>query len=132
MDKKRATAAAPISEIQTETAANLGIFSDNTKDKQEKLNPLDDIRAKLDADANEAAEAGEKADTKENRFKAFLARGWFDDLDESITRPNFRFNILGVDCVPSGEIIAVAGKPGAGKSTTLAILIGILGSVAKY
>lgn len=126
MNEKRATEAAPTSDYQSETDAKLGIFSDNTKDMQGKINPLDDIRAKLDADANEAAEAGERADTKENRFKAFLARGWFDDLDESITRPNFRFNILGVDCVPSGEIIAVAGKPGAGKSTTLAILIGIL------
>ena len=64
--------------------------------------------------------------TKEERFKLFLGRGWFDDLNERITRPNFRFNICGVDCVPSGEIIAVAGKPGAGKSTTLAILVGIL------
>lgn len=66
------------------------------------------------------------ADTWQGRFKAFLSRGKFNDLDESITKPNFRFNIMGVDCVPSGEITAVAGKAGAGKSTALAILVGIL------
>ncbi len=87
---------------------------------------LDRIREKLAADSEQAAAAGEQADTRENRFKAFLARGWFDDLDSTITRPNFRFNIMGVDCVPAGEVIAVAGKPGAGKSTALAIMIGIL------
>ena len=62
----------------------------------------------------------------EERFKSFLSRGWFNDLDETITRPNFRFNIMGVDCVPSGEITAVSGKAGAGKSTALAILVGVL------
>ena len=60
------------------------------------------------------------------RFDILLKRGWFDDLDEKITKPQFRFCINGVDCVPSGEIAAIAGKPGAGKSTTLAILVGIL------
>lgn len=89
-------------------------------------NRLQKIIDSLAADADEAAEAAGMADTQENRFKAFIEKGWFNDLDESITRPNFRFNIMGVDCVPSGEIIAVAGKPGAGKSTALAILIGIL------
>ena len=60
------------------------------------------------------------------RFRSLIHRGWFDDLDEKITKPNFRFNINGVDCVPSGEVTAIAGKPGAGKSTALAILVGIL------
>ena len=62
----------------------------------------------------------------EERFKAFLGRGRFNDLDENITKPHFRFNIMGVDCVPSGEITAVSGKAGAGKSTALAILVGVL------
>ncbi len=108
--------------------AKVGIISENTKEtaKNVQYNHLDDLRQRLEADADEAAQEGEQADTKENRFKAFFARGWFNDLDDSITRPDFRFNIMGVDCVPSGEIIAVAGKAGAGKSTTLAILIGIL------
>lgn len=123
MEKERVTEATP-----TIDTAKVGNISENTKEtaKNVQYNPLDDLRQRLDADADEAAQAGEQADTKENRFKAFLARGWFNDLDDNITRPNFRFNIMGVDCVPSGEIIAVAGKAGAGKSTTLAILIGIL------
>lgn len=121
-------AAAPLdkSTLDVHTSAKVQNNSDTAKTLQENYNPLDKIRAELDADAEEAAKAGERADTRENRFKAFMARGWFDDLDESITRPNFRFNIMGVDCVPSGEIVGIAGKPGAGKSTTLAILIGIL------
>lgn len=122
MEKERVTEATP-----TNDTAKVGFIFDNSKETAKNVpNPLDDLRKKLDADADEAALAGEQADTKENRFKAFLARGWFNDLDDSITRPHFRFNIMGVDCVPSGEIIAVAGKAGAGKSTTLAILIGIL------
>lgn len=64
--------------------------------------------------------------TWQERFNQFLQRGKFNDLDENITKPNFRFNIMGVDCVPSGEITAVSGKPGAGKSTALAILVGVL------
>lgn len=114
-------------------SAKVGIFGETTKSFDDNLpndlqepNSLDALRHTLDADADEAAEAGEQADSQENRFKAFLKKGWFNDLDDTITRPNFRFNIMGVDCVPTGEIIAVAGKPGAGKSTTLAILIGIL------
>lgn len=114
------------STLDVHTSAKVENFPETAKTLQENYNPLDKIRAELDADAEEAAKAGERADTRENRFKAFMARGWFDDLDESITRPNFRFNIMGVDCVPSGEIVGIAGKPGAGKSTTLAILIGIL------
>lgn len=111
-------------------SANLRQKSESRKDFSQNI--LHDVRAQLDADANEAAASGRNADTRENRFRAFLARGWFDDLDENITRPNFRFNIMGIDCVPAGEIIAVAGKPGAGKSTTLAILIGILIGATEF
>ncbi len=60
------------------------------------------------------------------RFLSLIHRGWFDDLDEKITKPRFRFNINGVDCVPSGEVTAIAGKPGAGKTTALAIFVGVL------
>ena len=123
-------AAAPEVYTSDLPSAKLDNFSETRKDLGR--NVLDDVRAQLDADANEAAESGRNADTRENRFRAFLARGWFDDLDENITRPNFRFNIMGVDCVPAGEIIAVAGKPGAGKSTTLAILIGILIGATEF
>lgn len=74
----------------------------------------------------ESTEQQTPPQTWQERFKQFLSRGKFDDLDDSITKPNFRFNIMGVDCVPSGEITAVSGKPGAGKSTALAILVGVL------
>lgn len=80
----------------------------------------------MNSQAPPTTNTGQTADTWQGRFKAFLSRGKFNDLDESITKPNFRFNIMGVDCVPSGEITAVAGKAGAGKSTALAILVGIL------
>ena len=80
----------------------------------------------MTSQAPPAAAAEQKADTWKERFNQFLSRGKFNDLDENITKPNFRFNIMGVDCVPSGEITAISGKAGAGKSTTLAILVGIL------
>ena len=60
------------------------------------------------------------------RFLKFLGKGAFNDLDPSITDPKFRFNINGVDCVPSGEVIGIGGKPGTGKSTSIAIFIGVL------
>lgn len=50
----------------------------------------------------------------------------FDDLNEEITNPNFLFNIGGVDCFAGNSIVAVAGKPGVGKSTAMAILAGVL------
>lgn len=59
-------------------------------------------------------------------FKKIFRECLFDDLDEDITSPNFRFNIGGVDCVSSGSIVAVAGKPGVGKSTAIAIMAGVL------
>jgi Tfp pilus assembly pilus retraction ATPase PilT len=123
-EKERVTEATPTCYDSTKVDKS----SESSKEIEEKNkdNPLNIIRERLEAEAEEAATAGEQADTRENRFKAFLQKGWFNDLDEAITRPKFRFNIMGVDCVPSGEIIAVAGKAGAGKSTTLAILIGVL------
>lgn len=74
----------------------------------------------------ESSEQQTPSQTWQERFMQFVSRGKFDDLDENITKPNFRFNIMGVDCVPSGEITAISGKPGAGKSTALAILVGVL------
>lgn len=112
MDKKRATEAAPISEIQTETAANLGIFSDNTKDMREKLNPLDDIRAKLDADANEAAEA-----------KASVIPSWkkyiFDFANRNVALPDYLLSINGVGMFARKSLTCITGRAGQGKSQSL-------------
>lgn len=63
---------------------------------------------------------------EKERFEKYLQDCRFNDLDTDITRPDFRFNINGVDCVPRGEIVAVAGKPGVGKSTALAMFVGVL------
>lgn len=59
-------------------------------------------------------------------IKKILEECLFDDLKDDITKPNFRFNIGGVDCVSRGEIVAVAGKPGVGKSTAMAVMGGVL------
>lgn len=59
-------------------------------------------------------------------IKKILEECRFDDLKDEITQPDFRINIGGVDCVPRGEIVAVAGKPGVGKSTAMAIMAGVL------
>ena len=61
----------------------------------------------------------------EERFEAFIARGVFDDQAAYI-QPYFRYNIGGVNCVAASGIVAVTGKPGAGKTTALALLVGIL------
>ncbi|MBR0117060.1 MAG: AAA family ATPase [Prevotella sp.] len=87
---------------------------------------LDDQMSQETAQTPHGTEQQTPPQTWQERFKSFLSRGWFNDLDETITRPNFRFNIMGVECVPSGEITAVSGKAGAGKSTALAILVGVL------
>lgn len=63
---------------------------------------------------------------KDETFKRIFTECLFNDLDEEITSPNFRFNIGGVDCVSRGSIVAIAGKPGVGKSTAIAILAGVL------
>ena len=110
MDEK---AMAAVSTAATSTIAKLGNTSETTKQTEEKSNHGEEKHQQGPLD-----QAG--------RFQQFKERGWFDDLDESITKPDFRFNVGGVDCVPSGEITAISGKAGAGKSTALAILIGVL------
>ena len=112
MNEKRATAAAPISEIQTETAAKLGIFSDNTKDMHENINPLDEIRAKLDADANEAAEA-----------KASVIPSWkkyiFDFANRNVALPDYLLSINGVGMFARKSLTCITGRAGQGKSQSL-------------
>ena len=117
-----------------ELDAKLGIFSEIAKN-----NPIlfEEICSKLEecfpnelkeletiADHDEPAlPADEK--TVEGRFARFLAKGKFNDLDPSITAPNFRYTINGANCVPGGEVCAISGKPGAGKSSFLAVLAAV-------
>ncbi len=110
MDEKAKAAA---SAAATSTIVKQGNTSETTKQTQEKSNLGEEKHQQSPLD-------------KAGRFQQFKERGWFDDLDESITKPDFRFNVGGVNCVPSGEITAISGKAGAGKSTALAILIGVL------
>lgn len=61
-------------------------------------------------------------------YKGLFTECLFDDLNEDLTKPDFRLNIGGVDCVSSGSIVAIAGRPGAGKSTAMAIIAGVMKS----
>ena len=65
-------------------------------------------------------------DMTDESFKKLFLECLFDDLNEDIVKPDFRLNIGGVDCVSSGCIVAVSGKPGVGKSTAMAIVAGVL------
>lgn len=65
-------------------------------------------------------------DVTDESFKELFLECLFDDLNEDIIKPDFRLNIGGVDCVSSGCIVAVTGKPGVGKSTAIAIVAGVL------
>lgn len=65
-------------------------------------------------------------DMTDESFKELFLECLFDDLNEDIIKPDFRLNIGGVDCVSSGCIVAVTGKPGVGKSTAMAIVAGVL------
>ena len=65
-------------------------------------------------------------------FKKLFSECLFDDLKEDIVRPDFWLNIGGVDCVSRGSIVAVTGKTGVGKSTTMAIIAGLLIGGKKF
>ncbi len=65
-------------------------------------------------------------DMTDEYFKKLFLECLFDDLNEDIVKPDFRLNIGGVDCVSSGCIVAITGKPGVGKSTAMAIIAGVL------
>lgn len=73
-----------------------------------------------------------KKEMSHGDYKEIFMECLFDDLNEDISRPNFRLNIGGVDCISSGSIVAVTGKPGVGKSTTMAIIAGILIGGGNY
>ena len=75
---------------------------------------------------NMAEDLGKIAKDLPDWAEAQLKKGFFDDLDPNITRPDFRLRMNGVEIAPSGDLIAVSGKPGTGKSTIIAIIAGIL------
>lgn len=145
MEERKTAAAATTTEILTDDA-KVQINPEWAKDS--KVNPqntnrismigddlaqseihLTEMSVKSDAnkDVKSIFDSLGYTDPKQfERLLKFLKKGAFNDLDPSITSPQFRFNINGVDCVPSGEVIGIGGKPGTGKSTSLAIFIGVL------
>ncbi len=94
--------------------AKVGIFSDNTKETAKNLqeNPLDDLRAKLEADADEAAQAGEQA-----------AHGWkkyiFDFAARNVAKPDYLLTINGVGMFARRSLTCITGRAGQGKSQSL-------------
>lgn len=110
MSEKNEAATATAATATTKGNAKLENPTENTNQNPDNIPILEKMR--------------EEANTFDNRFKRFLEKGKFNDLDEAI-KPNFRYSICGVDCIPTGEVCAISGKPGAGKTTTLAILMGV-------
>lgn len=96
-----------------------GISAELQQQEQYQKNPLEQ------AVAPQRQETNATPLTQHERFLAFIRRGRFNDLDENITRPNYHFDIMGTQCTPAYEIVAVTGKPGAGKSTAFAIMMGV-------
>ena len=78
------------------------------------------------AKKNNIQDEWEAEQARKGRFDKFFSVGPIDELDTKIAKPYYRYRISGIECVPSGDVIAIAGKPGVGKSTALAILIGVL------
>ena len=105
MKRKRVTEATP-----TIDTAKVGIFSHTTK--QTKKNPLDDLRQRLDDDADEAAQA---AANKVPSWKKFL----FDFADRNISLPDYLLNINGIGMFARRSLTCITGRAGQGKSQSL-------------
>ena len=145
MEERKTAAAETTTDVLTDDAK---VLRNSESAKESKVNPQSTNRISMIGDelarcTNKLTELSAQNDMSKDvesvfeslgytdlkqfeRLLEFLDKGAFNDLDTSITSPKFRFNICGVDCVPSGEVIGVGGKPGAGKSTSLALFIGVL------
>lgn len=145
MEQRKTAAAATTTEIQEDTAKILNCHEsakDSTGNRQgiSRISLIGDELARCEGQLNEMSinndkhkadkllfeSLGYKDKDQFERLVKFIEKEPFNDLDSSITCPKFRFNIHGIDCVPTGEIIGIGGKPGTGKSTSLAIFIGVL------
>ena len=145
MEQRKTAAAATTTEIQEDTA-KIPNWHESAKDSvgnslnTSRISLIGDELARCEKQLEETSEnfdkykryksvfesLGYKDKAQFERFITFIEKEPFNDLDPSIKCPNFRFNINGIDCVPCGEIIGIGGKPGVGKSTALAIFIGVL------
>ena len=143
--EQRKTAAAQTTTTEKDTAKILNCResakdSTGNPNKTSRISLIDDELKRCEKQLKETSEnfdkykryksvfesLGYKDKAQFERFITFIEKEPFNDLDPSIKCPNFRFNIHGIDCVPCGEIIGIGGKPGVGKSTALAIFIGVL------
>ena len=109
MEKERVTEATP-----TIDRAKVGIFSENTKEtaKNVQYNPLDDLRQRLDADADEAAQTA-----------ANIVPSWkkyiFDFSDRNISLPDYLLKINGIGMFARRSLTCITGRAGQGKSQSL-------------
>lgn len=143
--EQRKTAAAQTTTTEKDTAKipnwhESGKDSTGNPNKTSRISLIDDELKRCEKQLEETSEnfdkykryksvfesLGYKDKAQFERLITFIEKEPFNDLDPSIKCPNFRFNIHGIDCAPSGEIIGIGGKPGVGKSTALAIFIGVL------
>lgn len=104
----------------------ISLIDDELKRCEKQLEETSENNDKYNVCKSMFESLGYKDKAQFERFITFIEKEPFNDLDPSIKYPNFRFNIHGIDCAPSGEIIGIGGKPGVGKSTALAIFIGVL------
>lgn len=104
----------------------ISLIDDELKRCEKQLEETSENNDKYNVCKSMFESLGYKDKAQFERFITFIEKEPFNDLDPSIKCPNFRFNIHGIDCAPSGEIIGIGGKPGVGKSTALAIFIGVL------
>ncbi len=103
----------------------INLLDEELKNCTKKLEKEKDKKA-IDTEISNIAENLGYTDTQMiERFRKLYVNGPFNDL-QLIHPPKFLYNIHGVNCVPSGEVVGIGGKPGTGKTTALAILIGVI------
>ncbi len=92
------------------TDANVQQIPETTKDLSQ--NVLGDIHERLDADANEAAEAGREA---RSGWKKYI----FDFANRDVATPDYLLSINGVGMFARKSLTCITGRAGQGKSQSL-------------
>ena len=116
MEKKEMTAtevtAKAKATFEIHTPAKVVINSDSSKDFKKNLNPFDDLRERLEADADEAAQTA-----------ANIVPSWkkyiFDFSDRNISLPEYLLKINGIGMFARRSLTCITGRAGQGKSQSL-------------